>query len=263
MLHIHQLKYRYPGRQEPLLENVSLRLGQGALLTILGANGAGKSTLLNCMAGLIRPQSGSITLNGRDLSTLSAREIAATIAYVSQHAPQTYQYSVLDYVLLGRAAKIGVFGRPGRHDYELAEQALARLGIAHFAGKNYTRLSGGEKQLVNIAKALAQEPQLILFDEPTAALDYGNVFRTLSLVAALAEQGYTVVMTSHNPDHPMLLASRLPASQVALLNRQGSLHSGSAEDIITEAALADLYHTDLCLADVPQLRRKICAIRQL
>ena len=263
MLHIKQLKYRYPGRQEPLLEDVNLRLEQGNLLTILGANGAGKSTLLNCMAGLIRPQSGSVMLNGHDMTALSSRDIAKCIAYVSQQAPQTYQYSVVDYVLLGRAAQIGVFGRPGRRDYEAAEQSLAQLGIAHFASKNYMRLSGGEKQMVNIAKALAQEPQLILFDEPTAALDYGNVFRTLSLVAALAEQGYTIVMTTHNPDHPMLLSDRLPTSRVALLGRSGSLHSGKVGGIITEAALAELYHTDLCLADVPLLKRKVCAIRKL
>jgi abc transporter related len=125
------------------------------------------------------------------------------------------------------------------------------------------QMSGGEKQLVNLARILVQQPQLILFDEPTSALDYGNVFKTLSLIKELSLQGFTIIMTTHNPDHPMLLHSALPHSRVSILNEHGKLQTGLAPEIITEANLKALYQTDLRLVDVPALQRQICAITHL
>lgn len=262
MLHIDNLYFGYSS-QHSLLNGIHLTLQQGELLTVLGANGRGKSTLLNCMAGLLKPKCGEILLDNIPLTQLSPKQIAQKIAYVSQQSPQTYQYKVIDYVVLGRAAHLGLFDKPDEADFALAENALDKLGMANFADKIYMQLSGGEKQLVNLARILVQQPQLILFDEPTSALDYGNVFKTLSLIKDLSLQGFTIVMTTHNPDHPMLLHACLPHSRVAILNGQGRLQVGSAPAIITQENLTALYHTDLRLIDVPQLKRQICAIATL
>lgn len=262
MLKIDNL-YFWHHLQNSLLNGVDLTLKDGELLTILGANGRGKSTLLNCIAGLLSPKSGKIYLQGEDLSGMSSKAIAQKIAYVSQHSPQTYQYKVRDYVVLGRAAHLGVFDKPSEADFALVDDALAKLGISHFSDRVYMLISGGEKQLVNLARILVQQPQLILFDEPTSALDYGNVFKTLSLIKDLSLQGFSIIMTTHNPDHPMLLHSALPHAKVALLNQQGKLQTGSAPEIITQENLQALYHTDLRLIDVPQLQRQICAISHL
>ena len=220
MLKINQLYFQHQPHI-PLLNGVDLTLNAGELVTILGANGRGKSTLLNCIAGLLTPQRGEIFLNNVEIKHLTSKQIARQVAYVSQHSPQTYQYKVLDYVVLGRAAHLGLFGKPREEDYHLAEQALAQLGISHFADKIYMQMSGGEKQLVNLAQILVQQPQLILFDEPTSALDYGNVFKTLSLIKELSHQQFSIIMTTHNPDHPMLLHDVIPNSKVAILNTQG------------------------------------------
>ena len=157
MLKINQLYFQHQPHI-PLLNGVDLTLNAGELVTILGANGRGKSTLLNCIAGLLTPQRGEIFLNNVEIKHLTSKQIARQVAYVSQHSPQTYQYKVLDYVVLGRAAHLGLFGKPREEDYHLAEQALAQLGISHFADKIYMQMSGGEKQLVNLAKILVQQP---------------------------------------------------------------------------------------------------------
>ena len=227
MLKIDNLYY-WHNVEHSLLNGIDLTLQKGELLTILGANGRGKSTLLNCIAGLLKPKTGQILLDNCKLSEMSSKQIAQKIAYVSQHSPQTYQ-----------------------------------LGISHFADRIYMQMSGGEKQLVNLARILVQQPQLILFDEPTSALDYGNVFKTLSLIKELSLQGFTIIMTTHNPDHPMLLHSALPHSRVSILNEHGKLQTGLAPEIITEANLKALYQTDLRLVDVPALQRQICAITHL
>lgn len=262
MLQVKNLYY-WHNVENSLLNGVDLTLKQGELLTILGANGRGKSTLLNCLAGLLAPKSGQILLQNENLASLSSKQIAQKIAYVSQQSPQTYQYKVRDYVVLGRAAHLGMFDKPSESDFELVDQALNKLGIRHFAEKIYMQMSGGEKQLVNLARILVQQPQLILFDEPTSALDYGNVFKTLSLIKELSLQGFTIVMTTHNPDHPMLLHSSLPNSRVAILNEHGRLQTGFAPEIITQENLTALYHTDLRLLEVPELQRQICAITHL
>lgn len=262
MLQVKNLYY-WHNVENSLLNGVDLTLKQGELLTILGANGRGKSTLLNCLAGLLAPKSGQILLQNENLASLSSKQIAQKIAYVSQQSPQTYQYKVRDYVVLGRAAHLGMFDKPSETDFELVDQALDKLGIRHFAEKIYMQMSGGEKQLVNLARILVQQPQLILFDEPTSALDYGNVFKTLSLIKELSLQGFTIVMTTHNPDHPMLLHSSLPNSRVAILNEHGRLQTGSDPEIITQENLTALYHTDLRLLEVPELQRQICAITHL
>lgn len=261
MLQIQNLHYAY--RSRAVLQGVNLELPAGTLLSLLGRNGAGKSTLLNCISGLFKPQQGRALLDGRDTADLNPRETARSIAYVSQNAPQTYRYTVLDYVLLGRAARLPLYAKPAEADYAVAEAALEKLGIARLAQKIYMETSGGEKQLANIARALAQEPRVILFDEPTSALDYGNAAAILSLMADLAEAGYIVINTTHNPEHPLLLHGRHPQSQTALLLADGTVQSGNTADILTQDALQSLYQTDLRLLDIPGWSRRVCALAPL
>ncbi|WP_049257102.1 ABC transporter ATP-binding protein [Neisseria bacilliformis] len=257
MLQIQNLHYAYHSR--PVLHGISLELPAGTLLSLLGRNGAGKSTLLNCIAGLFKPQQGRVLLDGRDTAALNPRELARSVAYVSQNAPHTYRYTILEYVLLGRAARLPLYARPAEADYAVARAALERLGIERLADKIYMETSGGEKQLASIARALVQEPRVILFDEPTSALDYGNAAAILSLMADLAEDGYTVVNTTHNPEHPLLLHGRHPQSQTALLLADGSVRAGGTAEVLTESALQELYQTDLRLLAVPGWPRQVCA----
>lgn len=261
ILEITNLHYQYAQgehNQRTILNGVNLTLQSGELLTLLGRNGAGKSTLLNCIAGLSPAKCGQIRLNSIKLEQLSHKQIAQQIAYVSQLSPQTYQYTVRDYVVLGRAAHLGLFDKPTAQDFDLVDQALNRLDILPLTNHIYMHLSGGEKQLVNIARTLVQQPRLILFDEPTSALDYGNVFKILQLIKTLSEQGFSIIVTTHNPEHAILLDSR-----VAILTQQGQLQVGDVEQIITEPNLQALYQLDLSLIHVAELQRNICAIKHL
>lgn len=261
MLDISNLYYAY--RNRLVLNGINLTLDKGGLLTLLGRNGAGKSTLINCIAGLLKPQRGRIMLDGKSVQSMSARQMAKITAYVPQYSPQTYRYTMLEYAVLGCAARLGIMQKPEAADYERAVQALEVLGIAHLADHIYMDASGGEKQLANIAKVLVQEPQLILFDEPTSALDYGNAAKTLRLIADLSERGYTVVMTTHNPEHPLLLYGRCPNSQTAILDGAGHLKAGDTAEIVNEENLCRLYQVDLTLVDVPGSQHKACTLTGL
>ncbi len=250
---INNLSFSYPQAERSILNDVSLTLAEGAILSILGPNGAGKSTLLNCMAGLLKPTLGRIELCGRDMSEMAFREIAQVMGYVQQIHTPAYGYSVLHFVTMGRAPRIGMFSRPGEADKKAAWDALETLEIAHLAHKPYTEISGGEMQKAVIARAIVQEPRVILFDEPTAHLDSGNQLRVLSIILDMAERGFSVVMTTHNPDHALLLGG-----DVAILSRDGHLRTGACNEIITEQLLLEIYNTQLCLIPVPELSRVAC-----
>ena len=250
---INHLSFTYPQANRSVLNDVSLTLAEGAILSILGPNGAGKSTLLNCMAGLLTPAYGEIKLYGKDLSTMTFREIAQVVGYVQQIHSPAYGYSVLHFVTMGRAPRIPMFGRPGEADKKAAWDALETLGITHLAHKPYTEISGGEMQKAVIARAMVQEPRVNLFDEPTAHLDSGNQIRVLNIIRDMAERGYSVVMTTHNPDHALLLGG-----EVAILGRDGRLQIGPCSEIITEELLLEIYNTRLCLIPVPEVSRVAC-----
>jgi iron complex transport system ATP-binding protein len=250
---VNDLTYAYPGSDRRVLDGASLTLGRGEVLSILGPNGAGKSTLLNCMAGLLRPTAGKIELCGKPIASMRQREIARQVAYVQQNHIPSFSYSVFEFVLMGRAPKVGFFGRPGEKDREAVWRVLSELGIAQLANQPYTEISGGERQQCTIARAMVQEPQAILFDEPTAYLDFGNQARILKVIRRMAEEGYSVVMTTHNPDHVILLGGR-----AAIVDHQGQITCGSVEEVVTESRLREVYETDLKIIQVEELHRKAC-----
>ena len=255
---VKDLTLSYPSTQRKVLDGVSLTLDKGEILCVLGPNGAGKTTLLNCMAGLLKPDSGSIHLCGRELSTMKAKEIAALAGYVPQLHTPSFDYRVLDFVLMGRAPKTGTFSRPSAADESLCMDVLKSMGIDHLAEKSYLNLSGGERQQLLIARAIVQEPQVILFDEPTAHLDFGNQHRVLQRVRQMAKDGFSVVITTHNPDHALLLGDK-----AAIVSRAGKIVQGTCEEILTEETLTEIYGVDLKLTYIEELGRKACIASEL
>ncbi len=252
LLRLDGVSFAYPGRPNTL-SDVSLTVASGELTTLLGPNGSGKSTLLNCIMHLLEPQSGTIELDGVPVAGMTARTIAQSVAYVPQSANVAFAYDVRDYVAMGRAPFLRLYTAPGSDDYELVDAALERLGIADLADRAYSELSGGQRQLVDVARALAQCPRLILFDEPTSALDYGNQVKVLRMVGELAREGYAVVMTTHNPDHPILLDST-----VCLLGRDGRLVKGTVDEIMREDMLREVYLSDLMIRYMEDAGRRVC-----
>jgi iron complex transport system ATP-binding protein len=245
--------FSYPNSERTVLNNVSLTLEEGEILTILGPNGAGKSTLLNCLAGLLNPDSGEIFLTGKKLSSMDYKEIARIASYVQQTHNPVFPYTVLHFVTMGRAPGIGLFQKPGKKDEKAAWNALELLGISHLAHKSYMEISGGERQQATIARSIVLKPKVILFDEPTAHLDYGNQLKVLRIIKSLANRGFAVVMTTHNPDHPLLLGG-----SVAVLDKKGYLEKGPYEKIVTEERLNKLYRAKIRLMPVPDSARLTC-----
>lgn len=253
ILYASGVGFSYPGSSRAILDDVSLCIAPGEMLTLLGPNGAGKSTLLNCLVGALVPQRGKVVLEGREVAGLMPRDIARVVAYVPQTSSSAYGYRVRDYVAMGRAPYKNVFQHPDAHDRAIVDEAMGQLGIEHLAEKAYTQISGGERQLVNVCRALVQQPKVILFDEPTSALDYGNQIKVLRMVKRLQEQDYAIIMTTHNPDHPILLGGR-----VAILDREGHLDCDGVSRMMTEERLSALYGTDLRVLHIDELDRDAC-----
>lgn len=215
-------------RHEPalpwLFADLSFTLTAGQTLVLLGRNGRGKTTLLKCIAGLLAPAAGEI-------------RSAGIIGYVPQHFAPVFSYSVLDVVVMGRARHVGLFASPSANDRIAAEAALDQLGLAQLAQRSVTTLSGGERQLVLIARALASEADILLLDEPASALDFHNQAAVLSTLRRLAaERGLTVVMTTHEPTHALEIADR-----AVLLHGDGVAEEGPVAEMCTEAKLSELY----------------------
>ena len=255
ILQINDLSFRYTGGDRTIFHNVSFSLDTGEVLTILGTNGAGKSTLLNCIANLAKPDSGKILLEGRDMELMQPTEVAQIIGYVPQIHTPAYAYSVREFVVMGRTPYIGVFSKPSREDYHIADAAIDRMRISHLRDKDYTRISGGERQQVTIARVLAQQPKLILLDEPTAHLDYGNQYRIVQMIGQLSKEGYALIMTTHNPEHAILLGGK-----VAILDREGVLGVGPSEEMLTSEVLTNLYGLQIKTRFDEDAGRNICFV---
>lgn len=250
---INNLTFTYPGTERRVLDRASLSLKKGEILCILGPNGAGKTTLLNCMAGLLASQEGEIRLCGRDIRQMSGKETAALVGYVPQVHTPAFDYTVADFVLMGSAPRVGMFAKPGETETIRAKEAMKQMGILHLADRSYMEISGGERQQALIARAIVQEPEVILFDEPTAHLDYGNQHRVLKMIKEMSRQGFSIVITTHNPDHALLLDDH-----AAIVKKTGTIISGKSSEIITEKTLCEVYGIDLKLIYVEQLHRTTC-----
>ena len=214
-------------------------LDDGEILCVLGANGIGKTTLFKSVLGFLKPLGGSVFVEQRGLFSLSDKERAKLVSYVPQAHTPPFPFKVMDVVIMGRSPHLGLFESPSKRDFAIAEATLRKLGMSAFADKIYTDLSGGERQMVLIARALAQEAKIMMLDEPTANLDFGNQIRVLSEINKLKAAGFIIVMTSHSPEHAFYTGSK-----VALLMRGKCLY-GEAGEIVTSENLKAAYGVDV------------------
>ena len=192
-------------------------------------------------------------MNGRDLRSLSVRERARKIAYIPQSHSSVYDYDVLDAVLMSASGGVGMFGSPKKRHVERAWEALERVGVAHLGHRPYTRISGGEKQLVLIARAIAQDARTIVMDEPTSALDYGNTVRVLSAVRQLAREGMSIVQSTHQPDQAFLYADR-----TLVLNEGRVCAYGNPKDVVTKELVSAIYHVDVEVCSLYGDKVRVC-----
>ena len=223
-----------------ILENVNAAIPDGTLVNVLGPNGVGKSTLFRCILGLNDGYEGTILVNGHDLRKLSIPDRAREISYIPQSHSPVYDYEVLDVVLMSAGTDLGMLRTPGPRHMKRAWEALDRIGIAHLAHRTYTQISGGEQQLVLVARALAQNAKTIIMDEPTSALDYGNTVRVLSCVRQLAREGLSIVQSTHQPDQAFLYAD-----QTLVINAGTVRAFGPPKEVITSELVSELYGIDV------------------
>lgn len=237
-LEARALGYGYPGR--PVGRGLDLSLGAGEVLCVLGPNGGGKTTLFRTLLGLLPAQAGEVLLDGQALGALSRGEVARSVGYVPQGHAAQFAFTVREAVLMGRTAHISLFAAPGTADRAAADRAIAALGIQGLAGRVVTELSGGERQLAMIARALAQGAHTLVLDEPTASLDFGNQVRVLREIRQLAAEGYAVVFSTHDPSQAFLAANR-----VLLLAQGGALRHGTPGEVITSDNLRAVYGVEV------------------
>ncbi len=243
-LSVRDLRFAY--QKTPVLSGVTFDTAPGELLAILGPNGVGKTTLFRCILGEQKRYSGTIEIDGTDAGTLSPRERAHRVAYIPQTHGMTFRFSVRDTVLMGTSHTLSPFGSPGRAQERAAGEALDRLGIGKLSDRMFDTLSGGEQQLAYIARALAQQAKVLLMDEPTSSLDYGNQLRVLDVVKDLAGDGYTVLLSTHNPQHALWYADRV------LALHEGCVAAfGGVEETLTTELLKTLYGTSVNLFETP------------
>lgn len=243
-------------RRKAVLNGVDLHLKAGEIVALLGANGAGKSTLLRLLLGLVHPGQGEISLGGRSLRDFGRRELARYIAYVPQVHATPFPYTVRQIVALGRLPVHGLFAADDGKDRAVVASVLDRLGIDHLAERPYTEISGGERQLALIGRALAQGSRLLIMDEPMTGLDFGHQVSLLGHLESLAAEGYGILKATHHPDHALASAHR-----VALLQHGRIVADGAPDQVLSAERLSQLYGVALEPVRLPN-GRLVVAPRQ-
>ena len=242
---VKDVLHAFDGR--PVIEGLSFHVTQGRFFIVIGPNGSGKTTLLKLMVGLLPLKHGSIEIFERGISTYPVRELARTIAYVPQHVHVDFPFTVTQIVLLGRAPHLGLLGLEGQTDLEIARNAMATADVDHLADRRLDQLSGGEQQRVFIARALCQQPKIMLLDEPTTALDLTHQIRLMDLLEQLKyDQGVTIVMVSHD-----LNMAAMYADHLLLLSRGRVACSGPPKEVIHYDVLEEVYGCTMVVDQSP------------
>ncbi len=235
LIKVEALSFGYT--EKTVLEDINLAIREGEIVTLLGPNGCGKSTLIKIMLGLLCPAKGRISFNGKDIRHVPPKLLAKEIAYVPQTHKSSFPYKVMDIVLMGRIPHKTFFFKYSKSDMRTAEDALERLSISQLANRAYTEISGGERQLTLIARALAQGAKTFIMDEPASGLDYGNQLRLLDQIVKLSRAGYTFIASTHSPEHALWVADR------AIMIKNGVVVAdGDCDDVISSVNLFRLYN---------------------
>jgi iron complex transport system ATP-binding protein len=250
LFEVKNISFSY--NDEEIFSDISFSIGSGEVLCILGPNGTGKTTLIKCLNGLHDIDSGDILINGKNIKKLSFREISKHVGYIPQSHIPSFPFKVFDVVLMGRAPYLNLTDSPKENDVKIANDALKTLGIENLKDKEYTNLSGGERQLVFLARVLCQKPDMLILDEPTSHLDFGNQIKLLEIIDNLAKSGLSIIMSSHFPDHAFLSSTK-----VAIMKDKRFIDFGTPEDVVTEENLKKAYSIDVKLIELDN-KRKVC-----
>lgn len=247
--------FGYP-KQDEILTDINIQLDEGHILSVLGSNGIGKTTLLKCMIGLMPWSRGRSLLMGNDICNMSSKEIWNTISYIPQSHGFSFSYTGLEMVMLGRSSHLGMFQQPGKKEIELAEQMMERVGITRLADKDCNRMSGGELQMVLIAKALINEPKLIILDEPETGLDFHNQILVLNMVEKLAhEENISAIMNTHYPTNAMSIAD-----EAFMMNHSGERFYGKTGDILNEQNISRSFDVNVVVDEIIYQNKTIRSI---
>ena len=249
-MHIDVENISFNYRDKEVLKDVSFRGNTGDMVSLLGRNGSGKTTLLKLLLGFLEPKSGSIMLDGISLGLLTYKDRAKCIAYIPQYSNPVFPSTVLDSVVMGRASSMGIFSKPGKIDYEIAKGYMRLLGIEKLEKKSISRISGGEKQLAMIARALTQDAKTLILDEPLSALDYANQIMVLERIERLRSDGYSILFSTHNPEHALM------ASSVLILDN-GKSEMYSPPSVLKDGQrLSKLYKRELFIEEIDTGRNR-------
>jgi iron complex transport system ATP-binding protein len=245
IIQLDQVSFRYHPDEKIILDHLSLDIPTGSITALLGPNGTGKTTLLYILLGWLKPQSGRVLLAGKPLSDYSRRDMGHWMGLVPQSEHTQFEYSLMEYVLLGRSPYLKPLEMPTEADVRIATEALDQVGLLSMKNRSVVSLSGGEYQLVLIARAMTQQPRLLLLDEPTNHLDLGNKGRLLDLFRKLNRQGVTIIFTTHEPEVASVIASHL-----VMLKSGSVLHSGPLDGGLNAELLSELYGWNVTVTEV-------------
>jgi iron complex transport system ATP-binding protein len=248
---VSNLSFSYGDRL--IIDKINFYVEDGQLISVLGPNGVGKSTLFRCILGLLRDYTGKIFLTGKDIKKLSTGEMAKLIAYIPQSHYPSFNYSVFDMVLMGTAVQISSLSSPGKKQIELVNRALDKMGIYHLKERGYMQISGGERQLVLLARALVQEAKILVLDEPTSNLDFGNQIKVMLQIKNLAKEGYTIIQSTHNPDQTFLFSDKIIAMKGGRI-----IKYGKPDDIISNDLIQSLYDVDVEIQSLYDDKIRVC-----
>lgn len=235
----------YYKKEQPVFEKIRFQVNDGEILAILGANGAGKTTLLRCITGMLKWKTGRSLLDNEDISNMKQQKLWSSMAYVPQARSVSSAYTGLEMVLLGRSSRLNVFEAPGKRDVDKAMEVLEFLGISALAEKKCSQISGGELQMILIAKALVSEPKVLILDEPESNLDFKNQLIVLDVISSLAKQGMTCVFNTHYPAHALQRAQKS-----LLLCNEGQCIFGNTDQVVTEENIRKAFGVDSVIGEI-------------
>jgi len=252
MLDVKKAVFTYDKKRN-VFEDINFSIEQKDVLCILGPNGSGKTTLLKCLTNILQLTDGRISINNKDIRSLHRKELSKVVGYLPQTHAALFPFSVLEVAVMGRAPHLNMTAAPTETDYEIAKANLEMLGISHLANRPYTKISGGQRQLALIAMVLTQQPEILLLDEPTSHLDFGNQVRLLELIDKLSTNGLTVIFTSHFPDHAFHLSCK-----VALMDKKHFIDVGNCSETLTQENLKEIYGIDVSVVYIESAYSKVC-----